>query len=269
MEQRRDGSVAARFNGRYLAGGEMRAAAQGSACQTIAEESASSAGAEKHVEPEFRFEERAEGLAGGATVRSQTRGIVVTMRRRKWREGKVRPIPGNSPHDRLVSRVISSSLKESLRRSLPRHCFPHLQRILGAQYAFLRHVGIYLVRCGFKTKTKNQTLGWGRAASRWSAPSPGSRTCREDHAPSHRPQMSSGRLFLDRVARQHCPSPLHRHAQTTTPPRPARQKPDISTLQGIGHFYFALTFICATLRRTFGWAYNLYWDSGDCLVQPR
>ena len=160
---------------------------------------------------------------------------------RKWREGKVRPIPGNPPHDRLVSRVISSSLKESLRRSLPRHCIPHLQRILGAQYAFLRHVGIYLVRCGFKIKTKNQTLGWGRAASRWSAPSPGSRTCREDHAPSHRPQMSSGRLFLDRVARQHCPSPLHRHAQTTTPSQPARQKQDISTLQGIGHFYFALT----------------------------
>ena len=41
---------------------------------------------------------------------------------RKWREGKVRPVPGNSPHDRPVSRVISSSLKESLRRSLPRHC---------------------------------------------------------------------------------------------------------------------------------------------------
>jgi hypothetical protein len=219
----------------------MRAAAQGSACQSIAEDSASSACAAKHVEPEFRFEERAEGLAGGATVRSQTRGIVVTMRRRKWREGKVRPIPGSSPHDRLVSRVISSSLKESLRRSLPRHCFPHLQRILGAQYAFLRHVGIYLVRCGFKIKTKNQTLGWGRAASRWSAPSPGSRTCREDHAPSHRPQMSSGRLFLDRVARQHCPSPLHRHRQTTMHPRPERSEPDISTLQRIGHFYFALT----------------------------
>ena len=225
----------------------MRAAAQGSACQTIAAESASSAGAEKHVEPGFRFEEGAEGLAGGTTVRSQTRGIVVTMKRRKWREGKVRPIPGSSPHDRLVSRVISSSLMENLRRSLPRHCFPHLQRILGAQYAFSRHVGIYLVRCGFKTNPKtninikNQTLGWGRAASRWSAPSPGSRTCREDHAPSHRPQMSSGRLFLDRVARQHCPSPLHRHAQTTTPPPPTRRKQDISTLQRIGHFYFALT----------------------------
>lgn len=91
----------------------------------------------------------------------------MTISLRKWREGKVRPIPGNSPHDRLVSQVISSSLKESLRRSLPRH-YQHLQTILGAQYAFLRHVGIYLVRCGFKTKTKNQTLGWGRAASRWS-----------------------------------------------------------------------------------------------------
>ena len=163
------------------------------------------------------------------------------MKRRKWREGKVRPIPGNPPHDRPVSRVIFSSLKDSLRRSLPRHSIPHLQRILGAQYAFLRHVGIYLVRCGFQIKTKNQTLGRGRTASRWSASIPGSRTCREDHAPSHRPQMSSGRLFLDRVARQHCPSPLHRHGQTTTPPHPARPKPDISTLQRIGHFYFALT----------------------------
>ena len=44
------------------------------------------------------------------------------------------------------------------------------------------------------------------------APSPGSRTCREEHALLIVP-MSSDRLFLDRVARQHCPSPLHRHAQ--------------------------------------------------------
>ena len=33
---------------------------------------------------------------------------------RRWREGKVRPIPGNSPHDRLVGRGITCSLKESL-----------------------------------------------------------------------------------------------------------------------------------------------------------
>ena len=221
----------------------MRTAAQGSTSQTNAAESASQTSPEKHVEPGLPVEERAQGLASSAGVRSQTGGIAMILGRtlRKWREGKVRPIPGNPLHDRLVSRVISSSLKESLRRSLPRHCLPHLQTILSAQYAFLRHGGIYLVRCGFKTKPQNQTLGWDRAASRWSAPSPGSRTCREDHAPSHRPQMSSGRLFLDRVARQHCPSPLHRHAQTITHPHPARRKQDISTLQRIGHFYFALT----------------------------
>src|SRR5690242_14153927 len=128
----------------------MRATAQGSGGQTSREENAPPAGAEKHLEPGFRFEERAKGLAGSPGLRRQTRGTGMTLGLRKWREGKVRPIPGNPPHDRLVSRVISSSLKEGLRRSLPRHCFPHLQRILGAQYAFSRHVGIYLVRCGFR-----------------------------------------------------------------------------------------------------------------------
>ena len=82
------------------------------------------------------------------------------MRRRKWREGKVRPIPGSSPHDRLVSRVISSSLKESLRRSLPRHCFPHLQRILGAQYAFSKAWRNLSGPMWFQNQNQNQTLGW-------------------------------------------------------------------------------------------------------------
>ena len=53
--------------------------------------------------------------------------------------------------------------------------------------------------------------------------------------------MSSGRLFLDRVARQHCPSPLHRHGQNTTHSSDAQAKGDVSTLPGRGHFYFALT----------------------------
>ena len=57
---------------------------------------------------------------------------------RRWREGKVRPILGNSPHDRPVSQGISSSLKESLRRSLPRHRVPQLSIILGAQDAFFK-----------------------------------------------------------------------------------------------------------------------------------
>ena len=218
----------------------MRAAAQGSAPQTNGEENASPAGAEKHMGPEFRFEERAEGLAGSPSLRCKTGGIVMTVGPRRWREGKVRPIPGNPPHDRPVSRGILSSLKECLRRSLPRHCFPQLHgTILGAQYAFSKAWRNLSGPMGFPKQ--NQTLGWEPTASRWSAPGPGKRTRREDHALSHRPQMSSDRLFLDRVARQHCPSLLHRHAQTTTHPYPAQRKQDISTLQRIGHFYFALT----------------------------
>ena len=156
---------------------------------------------------------------------------------RRWREGKVRPIPGNSPHDRPVSRGISSSFKESLRRSLPRHSVSATANIiLGAQYAFFKAWRNLSGPMGFnfKNQSQNQTLGRDRTASRWSAPSPGKRTRREDHALSHRPQMSSGRLFLDRVARQHCPSPLHRHAQTTTHSPRAQPKADISTLPGSG-----------------------------------
>src|SRR4029077_18309151 len=52
---------------------------------------------------------------------------------------------------------------------------------------------------------------------------------------------SSGRLFLDRVARQQSPSPLHRHSQTNTRSREPQVKGDISTLLGRRHFYFALT----------------------------
>jgi hypothetical protein len=52
-----------------------------------------------------------------------------------------------------------------------------------------------------------------------------------NNAPCSSSAMSSDRLFLDRVARQHCPSPLHRHwadyhAPLTVPGRR-------------GHFYFA------------------------------
>jgi hypothetical protein len=159
--------------------------------------------------------------------------------RREWGEGKVRPIPGNSPHDRLVSRGILSP-RRICDDPFPATPFPQLQTTI-----LRRPV------CVFKAwrnlsgpmwfPNQNQTLGWDRAASRWSAPSPGKRTRREDHAPSHRPQMSSGRLFLDRVARQQSPSPLHRHPQINMHSREPWARGDISTLPGRGHFYFALT----------------------------
>jgi hypothetical protein len=166
---------------------------------------------------------------------------------RWWREGKVRPIPGNSP-PAPAGKPGCLLVEENLRRSLLRHSLTaQVQRtILGAQYAFWKAWRNLSGPMWFQKQ--NQTLGWDQTASRWSAPCPGKGTRREDHAPSHRPQMSSDRLFLDRVARQHCPSPLHRHAQTITHPHPAPRKQDISTLQRIGHFYFALTYPQQELR---------------------
>jgi hypothetical protein len=99
---------------------------------------------------------------------------------------------------------------------------------------FLRHDGIYRSDVVQTTKTKP----WGGTV-----PPPAGRPRAQVKERVGRTTlfsssaMSSDRLFLDRVARQHCPSPLHRHAQTTTPPRTTRQKPDISTLLEIGHFY--------------------------------
>ena len=60
--------------------------------------------------------------------------------------------------------------------------------------------------------------------------------------------MSSGRLFLDQVGRHQSPSPLRRHAQTTTHFPRGNSKPELSTLLGSGTFYFALT-IRARLER--------------------
>jgi hypothetical protein len=63
--------------------------------------------------------------------------------------------------------------------------------------------------------------------------------------------MSSGRLFLDRVGRHHCPSPLHRHTQFNMHLLQAPAKGDISTLPAGGHFYFALTVSFGKLAEEF------------------
>jgi hypothetical protein len=62
----------------------------------------------------------------------------------EWRAGKVRPIPGNTPHGRPVSRVISCPLWEHLRRFLRHHSIPaDSKNIPGPRYAFSRHGGIF------------------------------------------------------------------------------------------------------------------------------
>src|ERR1022692_1983343 len=71
---------------------------------------------------------------------------------------------------------------------------------------FFRHGGIY--RSDVSSHLINLVPG-----PRFTVGSgPGYRT-RRKNTPCPSSAMSSGRLFLDRVARQHCPSPLHRHTQ--------------------------------------------------------
>ena len=130
--------------------------------------------------------------------------------------------------------------------------------------AFLRHGGIYQSDVGYffcklgpgcRLHDQEPKLA-GNPVRGQDYPPPGPRSPRARtklhgregaHAQPPIVSMSSGRLFLDRVARQHCPSPLHRHAQNTMHSSDARAKGDISTLQGRGHFYFALTIVLITL----------------------
>jgi hypothetical protein len=124
---------------------------------------------------------------------------------------------------------------------------------------FLRHGGIFRSDVGgwdlksWGRGTASPTTGEDTQASlsadkatsglRFEATVPGPATSRRDgrNTPCSSSTMSSGRLFLDRVARQHCPSPLRRQRELNTHLSALERKGDILTLQRRGHFYFALT----------------------------
>ena len=149
------------------------------------------------------------------------------------REATGRPVQGNTGDDRILC--------GDRRPRVCTDCFPACsfagRTILRAlRVRFFRHRGIYRSDGGVSPLLGLESCG----ASRWSAL--GSTVGRGfAPAPSSSSTMSSGRLFLDRVARQQSPSPLHRHAQITTRSSRPRTKGDILTLQKKGHFYFALT----------------------------
>jgi hypothetical protein len=132
---------------------------------------------------------------------------------RQWREGESSPDTGNLSA-RLAGKPGSLFAKERLRRSLLRHCLvataKNTERSVCVFKAWRNLSGPMWFQS--QNQLQNQTPGRGPSHLPLVVPrAPGKRTRREDRALSHRPQMSSGRLFLDRVARQHCPSPLHRH----------------------------------------------------------
>lgn len=127
-----------------------------------------------------------------------------TGRLRRWREGKVRPLQGNAPHDRLVGRGYSFA-QERLRRSLLRHSGAAVaKQHRSTLVAFSQAWGIYRPMAGHDGASPGRSGGFPPNRS-----DPRPRTRPQDRIPLI-VQMSSSRLFLDRVARQQSPSPLHR-----------------------------------------------------------
>ena len=161
------------------------------------------------------------------------------MIQREWREGKVRPLQGNTPHDRPVSRGICFVRRICDDPFLATPQLPRTITILRRPVCVFKAWRNLSVPMSFKIEIK--PWGGNRAASRRSAPSPGRRTRREDSRSLHRSQMSSGRLFLDGLLASRARLRFTGHAQINMHSREAWAKGDISTLLGRGHFYFALT----------------------------
>jgi hypothetical protein len=158
---------------------------------------------------------------------------------RKWREGKVRPIPGNPPHDRLVSRGFGSSRRicddpfsatsiRPLQRTIP---WPAVCVFLGMAES-IGPMWCLKSKPNPGAEAVPPPVGRPRAQVKERA---------GRIAPSSSSAMSSDRLILDRVGRHQSPSPLHRHTQINMPFSKRQVKGDISILLGRGHFYFALT----------------------------
>jgi len=153
----------------------------------------------------------------------------------EWRKSKVRPVPGNAPHDRLVSRGIVSP-KSTCDDPLNTTRFPQLQKLPGPSAGVFKAGQNLSVRCGFRSQLR---AGTSRLPPDWSRPEAEDRAGRIALFSSS--AMSSDRLFLDRVGRHQSPSPLHRHGQINMHFSRPPAKEDLSTLPGCGHFYFALT----------------------------
>ena len=163
--------------------------------------------------------------------------MTARARPRKWREVKRRPVPGNSPNDRILRGPVCNRPKRVCADSFPATPSPPLPG--GPHFPgmrFLRHAE----SIGPMERSHQLNLGAGCRLPLVGPRAPvKGRDGRKASCSSS--AMSSGRLFLDRVGRHQSPSPLHRHTQINMHHLHAPAKQDTSTLQGIGHFYFALT----------------------------
>ena len=129
----------------------------------------------------------------------------------EWQEGKVRPLPGNAPHDRLVGRGFVSP-RSICDDPLTATRFPQPRTIPGPSVGVFQAWRNLSVRCGQAT-----TKSWDGA---YRLPLVGPVTQVKERVGRttlfSSSAMSSGRLFLDRVGRHQSPSPLHRHGQNNS-----------------------------------------------------
>ena len=103
---------------------------------------------------EFRSEERTKSVASSAGVRRPaTSGHRMSSILGEWREGKVRPVPGNAPHDQPASRGIISS-KSICDDPFPATRFPQLGKLLELSVGVFKAYRNLSGPMGFKTKTK-------------------------------------------------------------------------------------------------------------------
>ena len=184
--------------------------------------------------------------SAGVGLPAIRRGLTLPLRAAERAVVQRCPVQGNSPSDRKDYPDFESPqeslhrcpLTGSLARTVARgECAPASEP-QARHLAFSRHGGIYR-----SDGAKNQNHRNPRAGCR--LPLVGPRAPVKDATEGARlgssSAMSSGRLSLDRVARQQSPSPLHRQPEHNTHSSSDRAKGDISTLPARGHFYFALT----------------------------
>jgi len=136
-------------------------------------------------------------------------GNLLSAGLRKWREAKGRPVQGNSPNDRILRGPGCHRHKRVCVDFFPATPLPQppgLPQIPGLR--FPRHaesigpMWLLRARAGVPPPV-GRPRGPAKERDGRSAPCSSS-------------AMSSGRLFLDRVARQQSPSPLHRQPDNKT-----------------------------------------------------
>jgi len=130
---------------------------------------------------------------------------------RKWREVKSRPVQGNSPNDRILRGPDCNRPKRVCVDSFPATPPQPPRTRMAPGMRFLRHAES-IGPMGF---SNHQNLGVGCRLPLVGPQAPVQGRAGRC-APCSSSAMSSDRLFLDRVARQQSPSPLHRQPDHKT-----------------------------------------------------